>query len=70
MILDSLAARALRFQQDNKLGIYKKAKLGNTFRWRLKELGYSDAFIDRATQHIVTHIAGGARAAKAGSTPS
>ena len=57
VILDGLAARAVRYHQQNKLGIYKKAKLGNVFKWKLKELGYSDEFAERATKEIVTHLA-------------
>lgn len=57
VILDGLGARAVRFHEKNKLGIYKKAKLGNVFRWKLKEIGYSDAFAEQATKSIVTRIA-------------
>src|SRR4249919_2829679 len=57
VILDGLAARAVRYHEQNKLGIYKKAKLGNVFKWKLKELGYSDDFAERATKEIVTHLA-------------
>ena len=41
-ITEKLYAHAAKFKQEKGLGIYGKAKLGNTFRWRLKELGYSD----------------------------
>lgn len=57
VILDGLANRATRFRDERRLGLYKKAKLGNVFRWRLKDLGYSDAFVDKATSTIVTRVA-------------
>ena len=57
IILEGLAARAIRYHAENKLGIYRKAKLGNVFKWKLKELGYSDAFVDRATKEIITRLA-------------
>jgi hypothetical protein len=57
VILEGLGARAVRFKKDHKLGIYKKAKLGNTFKWKLKELGYSEAFAERATKDIITRLA-------------
>jgi len=57
VILDGLSARAVRYRQEHKLGIYRKAKLGNVFRWKLKELGYSAAFIEHATKEIVTRLA-------------
>jgi phosphoglycerate dehydrogenase-like enzyme len=57
VILDGLAARAVRFHVERKLGIYGKAKLGNVFRWRLQEFGYSKAFCERATKEIITRLA-------------
>jgi hypothetical protein len=57
VILEGLGARAVRYHAEHKLGIYKKAKLGNVFKWKLKELGYSDDFAERATKDIVTRLA-------------
>jgi hypothetical protein len=57
VILEGLAARALRYHEQHKLGIYGKAKLGNVFRWKLKELGYSNQFVEDATKEIVTRLA-------------
>ena len=57
VILEGLSVRALRYHEQHKLGIYKKAKLGNVFRWKLKELGYSDGFVERATKEIITRLA-------------
>ena len=57
VILDGLAARALRYHEQHKLGVYKKAKLGNVFQWKLKELGYSAKFAETATKEIVTRLA-------------
>lgn len=57
VILDGLGVRAVRYSGEHKLGIYGKAKLGNIFKWRLQELGYSAPFAERATREIVTRIA-------------
>src|SRR3954470_23687619 len=57
VILEGLGARAVRYQSQHKLGLYKKAKLGNVFKWKLKDLGYSDSFAERATKDIVTRLA-------------
>ena len=57
VILEGLSARAVRYRQEHNLGIYKKAKLGNVFRWKLKELGYSATFIEHATKEIITRLA-------------
>lgn len=57
VILEGLSARAVRYHVEHKLGVYKKAKLGSVFKWKLKELGYSDAFVENATREIVTRLA-------------
>jgi hypothetical protein len=57
VILEGLGARAIRYREQNNLGLYKKAKLGNVFRWKLAELGYSPAFVERATKELVTRLA-------------
>lgn len=58
IILEGLGVRASRFQEQHKLGIYGKAKLANVFKWKLKEVGYSDAFVENATKFIVARVAG------------
>lgn len=57
VILDGLSARAVRYHQEHKLGVYRKAKLANVFKWRLAEFGYSKEFVERATKEVVTRIA-------------
>jgi hypothetical protein len=57
IILAGLGARAVRYREQHKLGLYKKAKLANAFKWKLKELGYSPAFVDRAVKEIATRLA-------------
>jgi hypothetical protein len=57
VILEGLAARAVRYHDERKLGIYKKAKLANVFKWKLVELGYSADFIDLATKELATRLA-------------
>ena len=57
VILEGLSARAVRFHAEHKLGVYRKAKLGNVFRWKLAELGYSPEFVEQATKELVTKLA-------------
>jgi hypothetical protein len=57
VILEGLSARAVRYHDQHRLGVYKKAKLANVFKWRLKEFGYSPEFIERATKELVTRLA-------------
>ena len=57
VILEGLTARAVRFHEQHKLGVYKKAKLANVFKWKLTDLGYSEDFVERATRQVVTRLA-------------
>lgn len=57
VITEGLAARAVRFHQEHRLGVYKKAKLANVFRWKLADLGYSKDFVERITREVVTRLA-------------
>lgn len=55
-ILEDTLKRAIEFKQQHKLGVYKKARLGNTFRWELQEMGYSEKFVEIATEGLVVYI--------------
>jgi hypothetical protein len=55
-ILEDAFSKAADFKAQHKLGVYKKARLGNTFRWELKERGYSAKFVEIATEGLVVYI--------------
>ena len=55
-ILEETFGKASTFRQENKLGFYKKARLSNTFRWELQDLGYTKQFIEVATEGLVVYI--------------
>jgi hypothetical protein len=55
--LEEICRKALAFKEQHKLGIYKKARLGNTFRWELTTLGYEKAFAEDVTQRLIVYIA-------------
>jgi hypothetical protein len=54
---DAIFDRAAKFARTQKLNIYKKARLGNQFRWSLKEAGYPPDFIESWTYELVTLVA-------------
>jgi hypothetical protein len=64
-VLEETLAKAVGFQREHKLGMLGKAKLANEFKWQLKELGYSEKFIDVATEGLMVYITRGAAAAGA-----
>jgi hypothetical protein len=64
-VLEDTLMEAVEFQRTHKLGMFGKAKLGNEFKWQLKELGYSQQFIDVATEGLMVYITRGAPAPSA-----
>lgn len=54
--LDRIYLKAIDFQLEHKLGVYGRARLGNTFKWELKELGYKEAFVDEATKGLILSL--------------
>ena len=55
-ILDEVLARAGRFSRQNNFGVFATIRLGRALKWRLKELGYDDKFIDIVAQHLVASV--------------
>lgn len=45
------------FQQEMQLGLIGKARLGNAFRWKLTDRGYSRQFVEALTEGIIKYIA-------------
>ncbi len=58
-ILEEAFNRAHHFNHEQKLGMYKKAKLGNTFKWELKEMGYDKKFVEMATEGLIVYLTRG-----------
>jgi hypothetical protein len=55
-ILEDAFNKAVGFRNQHKLGVYKKARLSNTFRWELTELGFGEKFVETATEGLVVYI--------------
>jgi len=64
---EAIFARAAKFARTRKLNIYKKARLGNQFRWALKEAGYPAEFVESWTYELIALVASNA-AARGGSS--
>jgi hypothetical protein len=56
--IDQLCNRAGEFQKERGLGVYGKAKFGTTVKYRMKDLGYADEFIDELTRSLLIRISG------------
>ena len=55
-VLEESFAKAASFKTEKHLGIYRKARLGNTFRWELTDLGYSKPFVELATEGLIVYM--------------
>ena len=55
-VLEGVLKKAVDFKKLHGLGIYKTARLGNTVRWELKELGYSEAFVEALVKDLVIRL--------------
>jgi len=45
--------KARQFKTTHKLNFYKKAKLGNAFKWKLRDMGHDGQLIDLLTKDIL-----------------
>jgi hypothetical protein len=52
-LLGKLTLDVSQFGQTHSLNIYKKAKLGNAFKWGLLEKGYDEKFVDELTKEVI-----------------
>ena len=52
-LLDKLTLDVRQFGEANRLNFYKKAKLGNAFKWTLLEKGYDSDFVDKLTKEVM-----------------
>jgi hypothetical protein len=58
-VLEDALEKAEEYGKTRRLGMYKKARLANAFKWQLKDLGYSDKFIEVATEGLVVYVTRG-----------
>ena len=54
--VNNIYNKAFDFKQQYRLGIYGKARLGNTFKWELRDMGYENDFIDEMTKGLLISI--------------
>lgn len=54
--LSQMSNQIAGFKLQNKLNTYKKAQLGNAFKWALKDAGLAAQQVDRLTQWLMLQI--------------
>ena len=55
-MLHQLSQRVIQFKLEHKLNIYKKAKLGNAFKWALRDKGYDIDYVDQMTNWLMLKL--------------
>lgn len=55
-VLENLFEQARQFKQTKKPNIYKKAKLGNAFKWKLLEQGFEPEFVNDLTNKLLVQM--------------
>ena len=54
--LQKLDLQVQKFRQQHRLNIYKKAKLGNSFKWVLRDNGYDTEYVNGLTEWLMLHL--------------
>lgn len=52
----AIFTRAEHFAHGHRLNFYKRARLGNSFRWALRDAGYPPDLVEAWTYELVTMI--------------
>jgi hypothetical protein len=55
-VLAKLMAHAQRFAQVHPLNVYRKARLGSAFKWKLIDLGYEKDFVEEVTKEVLLKL--------------
>jgi len=55
-VLKQMSEQIARFKQQQKLNTYKKAQLGNAFKWALKDAGIEPEYADKLTQWLMLQV--------------
>jgi len=45
-----------QFKKDRRLNVYKKAKLGNAFKWSLRDAGYDVDYVNELTEWLMLRV--------------
>ena len=51
--INKIGTKARDYRKAAKLGVYGKAKIGNTFMWVLKEQGYDEKLVESITNDLL-----------------
>lgn len=52
-MLHNMQQQITSFKLERKLSTYKKAQVGNAFKWALKDKGYDPEYVDQLTSWLI-----------------
>jgi len=52
-VLNEMVRKIDKFKSEHAMNFYKKAKLGNAFKWKLLEAGFSSEIVDSLTKQVL-----------------
>lgn len=55
-LLGKLLQQVVRFKLEHRLNVYKKAQVGNSFKWTLKEAGCDPQYVDQLTSWLMHRL--------------
>ena len=55
-VLRKMELQIQQFRATNRLNFYQKAKLGNAFKWALRDGGYDTKYVDEITEWLIVHF--------------
>ncbi|MSQ74061.1 MAG: hypothetical protein EXR27_22745 [Betaproteobacteria bacterium] len=55
-LLDQIFLQAVQFKQTHNPNLYKRAQIGNAFKWKLLEQGFEADFVDDLTHQLLLHM--------------
>lgn len=55
-MLHNMTQQITSFKLDRKMNTYKKAQVGNAFKWALKDKGYDPEYVDQLTNWLMLKI--------------
>jgi hypothetical protein len=55
-VLKKVELKVQQFRAGRSLNVYKKAKLGNAFKWFLRDAGYDTEYVDGLTEWLMERL--------------
>lgn len=56
-IIERTLKKIKTYQENEKMGYWKKVRFSNAFQWKLKDQGYSKEFVSLVTESLVVTLA-------------